>query len=358
MEDKGTTRRRYLQVAGATGLALGAGCTGTFGGSGGGTLKILDFGYVHGEEQITAFEERHGATVEIQNAGSSARELSLLRSGRSDHDLLALGNYAVTPAIDDDLIRPIDLERVPSYAAVFDFLKKDYFERDGEVYGVPRSFGQTPLVYNADEVDTAPRSWQALWDERYDGVIGGRDDARLQFLYARAAYGIEPLNPTNADRVDFDRMRDTLAEHVGLAGGLWGSGGDSVSLLRNGQVTLQPAWNYVVRSLQSEGFPVERVYPDEGTKAWFIQFCVRNGAENPDLAHTFIEEWFTEMGYESLMQPSGIAVPSREVFESNDVPLSEYGLDEPDRFIYEEPKPQSLVEAYTEAWTEAKNRAG
>jgi spermidine/putrescine transport system substrate-binding protein len=358
MVNEGTTRRRYLQTAGAAGLALAAGCTGTFGGSGGGTLKILDFGYVHGEDQITAFEERHDATVEIQNAGSSARELSLLRSGRSDHDLLALGNYAVTPAIDDDLIQPIDLEQVPSYADVFDFLKKDYFERDGEVYGVPRSFGQTPLVYNADEVETAPSSWQALWDDQYDGVVGGRDDARLQFLYARAAYDMEPLNPTSADGVDFDRMREVLTDHVELAGGLWGSGGDSVSLLQNGQVTLQPAWNYVVRSLQSEGFPVERVYPDEGTKAWFIQFCVRNGAENPDLAHTFMEEWFTEMGYASLMQPSGIAVPSREVFESNDVPLSEYGLDDPDRFIYEEPKPQSLVEAYTETWTEAKNRAG
>jgi spermidine/putrescine transport system substrate-binding protein len=64
------------------------------------------------------------------------------------------------------------------------------------------------------------------------------------------------------------------------------------------------------------------------------------------------------MGYESLMKPSHIAVPNARAFEENDVPLAEYGLDDPDRFVYEDPKPQPLVERYTETWTEAKNRAG
>ncbi|WP_142860350.1 ABC transporter substrate-binding protein [Salinigranum halophilum] len=359
MSEDARTRRRFLRTAGAGVTVAAAGCLGGLtGGSSGGSLKLLDFAYVYPDGMLQRFEERHGVTVELQSTGSSARSLSLLRADRSDHDVVALGNYAVTPAIDEGLIQPVDLDQVPTYDSVFDFLKRDYFERDGQVYGVPRSFGQTPLVYNTEVLDEAPTSWRVLWDDRYEGRVGGRDDARLQFLYCRAANGLSPLNPTSAAEVDFDEMRDLLTRHVELSGGLWGSGGDSVSLLRNDQVAVEPAWNYVTYSLQQEGFPVERVYPEEGTKAWFLQLCVREGAQNADLAHTFINDWHEWMGYEALMEPSHIAVPNEQTFEDNDIPLAEYGLDDPNRFIYEDPKPQSLVEQYTKTWNEAKNRAG
>jgi spermidine/putrescine transport system substrate-binding protein len=46
------------------------------------------------------------------------------------------------------------------------------------------------------------------------------------------------------------------------------------------------------------------------------------------------------------------------VFEENDVERAAFGLDDPDRFIYEEPKPQSLIERYAQVWSEAKSAAG
>jgi spermidine/putrescine transport system substrate-binding protein len=374
---RSTRRRQFLASAGAAAIGVAAGCTGggsgdgsdsgsgsgsgyggTTGdaGDGGGTLRILDWNYVYADGILEEFEEAHDCTVELQAAESSARNLSLLRSGRSNHDIVALGNYAVPPAMDEGLIRPIDLDRVPAYEDVFEFVKKDYFTSDGRTYGVPRSFGQTPMAVNTDAVDETPESWMALWDETLDGRIGGRDDARLQFLYARAAHGIDPLNPTSGADVDFDEMRDLLAEHVSLAGGFW-SGGDAASLMKNEQVAVQPVWNYVLVSLRNDGFPVERVYPEEGTKAWFLQHTVRADAENVDLAHTFMQEWQTTYGYRSLMEPSNIAVPNERVFDEHDVALSEFGIDDPDQFIYEDPKSQDLISQYQRTWTEAKNRA-
>ena len=63
------------------------------------------------------------------------------------------------------------------------------------------------------------------------------------------------------------------------------------------------------------------------------------------------------MGYDSLMTPNNIAVPNEQVFEEHDVNRASYGLDDPDQFIYEEPKPQSLVQQYTETWNTAKTEA-
>lgn len=353
-----SSRRRYLAGIGTGVATLGAGCLGSIGGGASGSISLLDWNYVYADGILDQFESDTGISVDLQAAQSSAQSLSLLRSGRSDHDVVALGNYAVPPAIEEGLLQPIDLDQVPAYDDILDVVKKDYFRSDGSVYGVPRSFGQTPLAVNTDTVDDDVTSLEALFDESYAGLIGGRDDARLQVLYERAASGSEPLNPASADPVDFDRLRERLATHVGLSGGLWGSGGDSEQLLRSGEVAIQPVWNYVISSMQESGVPVERVYPEEGTKAWFIQFCIPEGAENVEAAHQFIQEWHAGVGYESLMAPSNIAVPNERVFEDNDVDPAAFGLDDPSRFIYEEPKPQSLIERYAQVWSEAKSAAG
>ena len=189
-----------------------------------------------------------------------------------------------------------------------------------------------------------------------DGLAGGRDDARLQALYRNAVVG-EELNPTSVDDIDREALRADFVDRLELTGGLWNTGGESEQLLRTEQVGVQPVWNYVIQAMQAEDVPIERVFPEEGTKAWFIQLTVRDGAENPDLAHTFIQEWFTEMGYESLMAPSNIAVPSDRVFDEQNVDRSTFGLDNPDQFIYEDPKPRELIEAYSRTWSEAKTEA-
>ena len=138
------SRRRYLAGIGTGVGTLCAGCLGSLGGGASGTISLLDWNYVYADGILDGFESDTGISVELQAAQSSAQSLSLLRSGRSDHDIVALGNYAVPPAIDEGLLQPIDLERVPAYDDILDVVKKDYFRSDGSVYGVPRSFGQTP----------------------------------------------------------------------------------------------------------------------------------------------------------------------------------------------------------------------
>ena len=359
------SRRAFLGAVGG-GFGVGAaGCLGGGNGNGGttgngnggsGTLRIIDWGYVYNDGVIEAFEDRHGVTVERQAAQGSAETVSQMRAGRADYDIAPLGNYAVKPAMDEGLIQPLDLDRIPSYDDVFDFLKMDYFESDGQVYGVPRSFGQTPLAVNTDLVDRDVTALADLWDDELAGLAGGRDDARLQVLYRNAAVG-ETLNPQSENEIDVDALRADLIDRLENTAGLWGNGGESEQLLRTEQVGVQPVWNYVIQAMQSDGLPVERVFPEEGTKAWFIQHTIRADAENPDLAHTFIEEWQSEMGYRSLMEPNNIAVPNERVFEEQDIDRSVLGLDDPEQFVYEEPKPPELVETYSRTWSEAKTRS-
>jgi len=63
------------------------------------------------------------------------------------------------------------------------------------------------------------------------------------------------------------------------------------------------------------------------------------------------------MGYRSLMEPNNIAVPNDQVFSEQETTREAYGLDNPDRFIYEEPKPPELIEQYANTWSQAKTEA-
>ena len=357
MRNQGVTRRRALGTIAGAAAVIGTGCVGSFGGGGSGqTLRLLDWEYTYTNGVIEAFEQRHDATVELQAAQSSAQNLSLLRTGRSNHDVVALGNYAVPPAIEEDLIAPLSLGEVPMYDEVFDLVKKDYFTAGGDTFAVPKTFGLTPLIYNTEAIDGEIDSLEALWNRQYRGRIGGRDDARLEILYANAAKGLT-LNPTSKREFDADAVRQALVERLELTGGLWGSGGESEALIRNNEVAVQPVWNYVANGLINDDLPVKKVFPKEGTKAWFTNHTVRPEAENADLAHRFIDEWHSEMGWSSLMKPLGTAVPNRQVFAEHDVDRSKYGLDDPSQFIYEQPKPPALIEAYSRVWSEAKSRA-
>jgi spermidine/putrescine transport system substrate-binding protein len=357
MLNRKATRRQALgTIAGAV-AATGAGCVGSLGGgSSDRTLTILDWEYTYTNGVIEDFEDRHDATVELQAAQSSARNLSLLRTGRSNHDVVTLGNYAVPPAIEEDLIAPLVLDEIPMYDAIFDFVKKEYFTAGNDTFAVPKTFGQTPLVYNTDAIEAGIDSLDVLWNTEYGGRIGGRDDARLEILYANAAKGF-PLNPDSIEGIDLDAVKQALVERLQLTGGLWGSGGESEALVRNGEVAVEPIWNYVANGLIDEGLPIAKVYPKEGTKAWFTSHTIRRNAENVDLARQFINEWHASMGWPSMMKPLGTAVPNQQVFDENGVPKAKYGLDDPSRFIYEQPKPPELIEAYSRTWSEAKSQA-
>jgi len=245
---------------------------------------------------------------------------------------------------------------VSNYNEVFDFLKKDYFESEGEVYAVPRSFGTAPLVVDTSRITNDVTSLNSLWDTQYDGLIGGRDDARYQLSFANMAYGRDP-NPQSLDELNDDAVKQDFIDRLELSSSLWSTGGDAESLMRNGEVAIQEMYNFNALSLTESSDEFEQLFPAEGARAWFLTYTIPTGADNVDMAHTFIEDWHAELGYDGLMAPNQIALPNERVFEERDVDESAYGIDDPDQFIYEEPKPQSLVGRYTETWNQAKTEA-
>lgn len=315
------------------------------------TLSILDFGYVYKSERLERFERQHNAVVEIETVANSAQAIRRLRTTPTP-DLAALGNYAVPQAVTENLLKPIAVEEIVGYESIFDRLKRSYFERGTNIYAVPRSFGQTPLCYHADRVSSPVTSWRALWRGDVD-VSMFRDDAQLALTYA--VMDSELPVSTVSDDANTDTLRDTFVEMLRDITHLWQTADGSQLLFRRlAPVDAGPMWRFTAQKLRQMGEPIRIVRPESGVKAWFIQFVrpAQGGADS--LAKTFIEAWFDSLGWDSLMQPRGIAIPSSVVFDRYGADMEAYGLDEFDQFIEQPPLQPETVERCRKAWTHAK----
>ncbi len=319
------------------------------------TLRVLDWDYVYDTAALDRFERRHDAVVEVQTVPNSAAAVERLRTD-DGLDLVALGNYAVPEAVEAGLLKPLALDRLESYGAVFDELKRPYFEADGEVYATPRSFGQTPLCYRTDRL-SRPAGWRAL---REPGATPTclRDDAQLAGLYAALLADRDPTAEA-FEAVGTDRLVDEFGTLLEPAEALWSSAAESRSLFdRLEPVAAGPLWRFAARRLQRAGVPVEVVRPTEGTKAWFIQFVRPAASTADDLAAAFVDAWYDWLGWESLMRRLDIPIPTAEVFDRYDVDRATYGLDDFEQFLEQPALSTTAVERYTDAWTRAKAAAG
>ncbi|MFB6224418.1 MAG: PotD/PotF family extracellular solute-binding protein [Haloarcula sp.] len=319
------------------------------------TLSILDFSYVHDGARLERFERKHNAVVEVETVTSSAEAIRRLNSDPVP-DLAALGNYAVPKAISEDLLKPISIGQITGYESIFDQLKRGYFERRADVYAVPRSFGQTPLCYRTDRVSSPVTTWRALWrGDIADPMF--RDDAQLALAYAT----MDPKLPVTdiSDGVETETLRQTFIEMLQEISQLWRTADDSQLLFRRlSPVDAGPMWRFAAEKLRRMGEPIQIVRPEAGLKAWFIQFVrpAKSGADS--LAREFIEAWFDSLGWDSLMQPRGIAIPSRKVFERYGANIEAYGLNEFEQFIEQPPLQQGTVRRCQQAWAHAKQVTG
>lgn len=314
-------------------------------------LLILDFGYVYDGARLERFERQHNAVVEIETVTSSSQIINRLKTDPVP-DLAVLGNYAVPQAITEDLLEPIAVDQISGYDSIFDQLKRGYFERGTDVYAVPRSFGQTPLCYRTDRVDSPVTAWSALWRGEI-GVSMFRDDPQLALAYAT----MDPNLPVTevSDDIDAGTLRRIFVEILQQIDHLWVTADGSQLLFRRlDPVGAGPMWRFAARKLRRMGEPIQIVRPETGLKAWFIQFVRPAGSGDDSLANAFIEEWFDSLGWDSLMQPLGIAIPSYEVFDRHDIDIEAYGVNEFEQFIEQPPLQQETVDRCEQAWEYAK----
>src|SRR5690349_10934287 len=90
----------------------------------GGEINILSWGnYI--DFALKPFEEKYGVKVNIDYYGDEQEAMNKIRAaGLGTHDIVFLGAGFEDVAIKQNMLVPLDLEKIPSFADVFPVLKK------------------------------------------------------------------------------------------------------------------------------------------------------------------------------------------------------------------------------------------
>ena len=157
------------------------------------TIRIFTFEGYTDDEWVKEFEEANEATVNVTYTGSVDEMFAKMKGSEgADYDLISIDTSLFGRYIEQDLLMPYDMSKIPNTANLLPaFQDVAEVQHDGEAYGVPITWGSLGLIYDVDEVDPAPTSWEALWSEDYAGRIIVLDDTNNNIVNTAIILGFE-----------------------------------------------------------------------------------------------------------------------------------------------------------------------
>lgn len=249
------------------------------------TLYIYLPGEYMGENIISDFEAETGATVVVENFDSNEQMYIKVANGET-YDLLVPSDYMIQRLIDEELLQKLDTEKLTCMEELSDDVKNAPYDPENE-YSVPYFWGTVGIVYDKTKVDSADlesEGFNIFLNEKYKGDIYLYDSERDSFMMALKALGYSMNTENEAElqeaydwlkqcvttmkpEIVTDEIIDNMAQ-----------GRKALGICYSGDAT------YIMSENENMGFYL----PTDGTNLWYDSMVIPANAENPELAHEFI----------------------------------------------------------------------
>lgn len=253
---------------------------------------------------ISQFEQESGCKVSATYVGSNDDFAPKLAAGGGVYDLITPSIDTTKIMIEAGFVDPIDLDRVPRWGEVYEkFRSAEGINRDGEVYGVPFSWGSIPFMYRVDKFDTAPTSLKSLWDPALSGKISLWDDKSALYVAARLEGN---MNIYDLSDEQLEAAKEKLIEQKPLVRKYWATAGELVDLYAAGEVWISNTWGgYQSALLADQGIEVQEFIPEEGAEGWMDSWMIVKDTPNEDCAYEFINMAISELGQCGMSNVNG-----------------------------------------------------
>jgi len=242
---------------------------------------------------VTPFEEDTGCEVTSKTYGTSDEAFNLAKTG--DYDVVVASGDLTARMVASKEAVEVNTDLIPNYEKVFEFLKdQEWNTFDGKHYGVPHGYGANLLMYNADEVDPAPTSWKAVFEDasKYKGKVTAYDspiyiaDAALYLMKHQPDLGIE--NPYALDEKQFAASVDLLKQQRESIGEYWADYLKEISAFETGDLVIGTTWQVIVNSIDTKKANVKAILPEEGATGWSDTWMISSKAKSPNCAYAWL----------------------------------------------------------------------
>ena len=249
------------------------------------TLHIYNWGEYTGENIIPDFEEETGAKVVMENFDSNEQMYIKVANGEP-YDILVPSDYMIQRLIEEGYLQKLDKSKLNCMEKLSDAVKGLPYDPDND-YSVPYFWGTVGIVYDKTKVDIEDlerEGFNIFLDEKYKGDVYLYDSERDSFMMALKALGYSMNTEDEAElqeayewlvrcveTMDTEIVTDEIIDNMA-------QGRKALGLIYSGDAT------YVMAENENMGYYM----PESGTNLWSDAMVIPKNAQNPDLAHAFI----------------------------------------------------------------------
>ena len=273
-------------------------------------------------------KETLGLNVKVNYSTFSSNEsmYSKISSGSATYDVIIPSDYMIQRMVAEDLLAPLDLEKIPNYQYIDEKFKGEnvYYEDDSDnVYSVPYFYGMIGIIYNDNIVsdeDVANESWDLMWNEHYTRDI-------LQFNNSRDAFGTALYSlGYDVNEATDEQWREALAKLKAQKELVQGYVMDEIfNKMKSGSAAVAAYYAGDYFAMYDDNDALSFYYPKEGTNSYIDAMCIPANSNNFDLASEYINFMCREEIGVANAEYTYYASPLSTVAENAD--YQEYMLD-------------------------------
>ena len=275
-------------------------------------LKLYLPGEYLGENVISDFEKQYGVRVIVENFDSNEMMYTKLMAG-DRYDVIIPSDYMIERLMNEDFLQPLDKSMIPNMENMSDAVLGMSYDPDN-TYSIPYFWGSVGLVYNHENVDPAvieSEGWEVLRNTDYAGHIYIYDSERDSFMMAFKALGYsmntEDPNEINDAYEWLLQMNNTMSPVYVTD--------EVIDGMMNGYKDLAVVYSGDAAVVLDENEDMSFYMPSQGTNIWCDAMVIPQNAENPKLAHEFINYMLTYEAAFDNTETVGYTSPNTEVFE-------------------------------------------
>ena len=275
-------------------------------------LKLYLPGEYLGENVISDFEKQYGVRVIVENFDSNEMMYTKLMAG-DRYDVIIPSDYMIERLMNEDFLQPLDKSMIPNMENMSDAVLGMSYDPDN-TYSIPYFWGSVGLVYNHEHVDPAvieSEGWEVLRNTDYAGHIYIYDSERDSFMMAFKALGYsmntEDPNEINDAYEWLLQMNNTMSPVYVTD--------EVIDGMMNGYKDIAVVYSGDAAVVLDENEDMSFYMPSQGTNIWCDAMVIPQNAENPKLAHEFINYMLTYEAAFDNTETVGYTSPNAEVFE-------------------------------------------
>ncbi|NES84320.1 MAG: spermidine/putrescine ABC transporter substrate-binding protein [Moorea sp. SIO2B7] len=357
-----TTRRRFLQTAGATlsGLTLSS-CGWTLANvrqsaptSGSSDeLYIYTWAGYTDKELLDRFEEETGIRAIADVFDSNESMLARIQaSGGGSYSIIYPSDYMVQKMAELGLLTPLDKSRIIGLEQLFSGFRNPNYD-PGDKYSVPLSWGTTGLVYNRKKLPEKPEDWDYLWKykEKLSKRITLLNDVRevMGATLRMLGYSYNAKDPKQI-RAAYQKLADLKPAIASFSSDAWRS------QILTGDLLIAMCYSSDANEVMLENEDLQYVLPLSGSSLWADTLVIPRTAPNPEGGYAWINFMLKPDVVARICERLSFATPNQKAFNilpkevRNNVSLfpPQPALGNSEGLI---PLPDEISELYDRYWT-------